>query len=105
MLCYLDDNFDENEPDSQGSGIIISSDGYVVTNSHVIDNSKTDYIIRIATADGKTYTAGVIGYDERTDIAVLKMDNAKDLKAAAFGKSSEIQVGEDAIVVGNPRRY
>ena len=102
MLCYLDDNFDENEPDSQGSGIIISSDGYVVTNSHVIDNSKTDYIIRIATADGKTYTAGVIGYDERTDIAVLKMDNAKDLKAAAFGKSSEIQVGEDAIVVGNP---
>ena len=102
VLCYLDDNFDENEPDSQGSGIIISSDGYVVTNSHVIDNSKTDYIIRIATADGKTYTAGVIGYDERTDIAVLKMDNAKDLKAAAFGKSSEIQIGEDAIVVGNP---
>lgn len=87
--------------ESQGSGIIISSDGYVVTNAHVIGNSKTAYTLQIVTPDGKTYNAGVVGYDSRTDIAVLKMDDAKNLKAANFGDSEKIEIGEDIIVVGN----
>lgn len=87
---------------TQGSGIILTSDGYVVTNAHVIGNSKTQYLLQVVTSDGKSYNAGVVGYDSRTDIAVLKMDDAKDLKAAAFGNSENIELGEDIIVVGNP---
>ena len=87
---------------TQGSGIILTSDGYVVTNAHVIGNSKTAYLLQVVTSDGKSYNAGVVGYDSRTDIAVLKMDDAKDLKAAAFGNSENIELGEDIIVVGNP---
>lgn len=87
---------------TQGSGIILTSDGYVVTNAHVIGNSKTTYLLQVVTSDGKSYNAGVVGYDSRTDIAVLKMDDAKDLKAAAFGDSEKIELGEDIIVVGNP---
>ena len=87
---------------TQGSGIILTSDGYVVTNAHVIGNSKTAYLLQVVTSDGKSYNAGVVGYDSRTDIAVLKMDDAKDLKAATFGNSENIELGEDIIVVGNP---
>ena len=87
---------------TQGSGIILTSDGYVVTNAHVIGNSKTTYLLQVVTSDGKSYNAGVVGYDSRTDIAVLKMDDAKGLKAATFGNSENIELGEDIIVVGNP---
>ena len=52
--------------------------------------------------DGTTYNAGVVGFDSRTDIAVLKIDNPKNLKPATFGNSEEIELGEDIIVVGNP---
>ena len=100
VMCYTDK--DKSKLDSQGSGIIFTADGYVVTNSHVVGNSKTLYAITVVTSDGKEYNAGVVGYDQRTDIAVLKMDDAKDLKAATFGDSSEITVGEDIIIVGNP---
>ena len=102
IVCYADEITDVENCDSQGSGIIITSDGYVVTNSHVINNSKTSYKIQVVTADGKTYNAGVVGFDSRTDIAVLKMDDAKDLQAATFGNSDEIELGEDIIAVGNP---
>lgn len=102
IVCYSDEVTSVEKCASQGSGIIITSDGYVVTNAHVINNSKTAYIVQIITADGKTYDAGVVGFDTRTDIAVLKMDNAKNLKAASFGNSDSIELGEDIIVVGNP---
>lgn len=102
IVGYTDEITTVENSATQGSGIIITSDGYVVTNAHVIDNSKTKYLLQVVTSDGKTYNAGVVGYDSRTDIAVLKMDNAKDLKAAAFGNSENIELGEDIIVVGNP---
>lgn len=102
IVCYADKITTVEKCDSQGSGIIITSDGYVVTNAHVIGNSKTAYIIQVITADGKTYDAGVVGFDSRTDIAVLKIDDAKNLKAATFGDSEEIELGEDIIVIGNP---
>lgn len=102
IVCYSDEITSVEDCDSQGSGIIITSDGYVITNSHVIGNSRTAYMIQVITADGKTYNAGVVGYDTRTDIAVLKMDDAKDLKAASFGDSEKIILGEDIIAIGNP---
>lgn len=105
ILCYSDDvpdQADTTTASSQGSGIIFSQDGYVITNAHVIGNSKTAYAIRVVTSDGKVYKAGVVGYDSRTDIAVLKMDDAKGLIPATFGDSSQLEVGQDIIVVGNP---
>lgn len=102
VLCYSEEVKENTKATSQGSGIIITSDGFVVTNSHVVGNSKTAYAIKVVTADGKEYTAGVVGFDTRTDLAVLKLDDAKDLKAAAFGNSDQIQLGEDIIIIGNP---
>lgn len=102
IVCYAGEIDNVEHCDSQGSGIIVTSDGYVVTNAHVINNSKTAYKIQVVTSDGNTYNAGVVGFDSRTDIAVLKMDNAKNLQAATFGNSDEIVLGEDIIAVGNP---
>lgn len=102
IVGYTDEATSVETPATQGSGIIITSDGYVVTNAHVVDNSRTKYILQVVTSDGKTYNAGVVGYDSRTDIAILKIDNAKNLKPAAFGDSEKIELGEDIIVVGNP---
>ncbi len=102
VLCYSGDVEENAKATSQGSGIIISADGFIVTNSHVIGNSKTAYAIKVITADNKEYTAGVVGFDSRTDLAVLKLDGAKDLKAAAFGNSDQILLGDDIIIIGNP---
>ena len=102
IVGYTDEITTVENSATQGSGIILTSDGYVVTNAHVIGNSKTAYLLQVVTSDGKSYNAGVVGYDSRTDIAVLKMDDAKDLKAATFGDSEKIELGEDIIVVGNP---
>ena len=102
IVGYTDEITTVENSATQGSGIILTSDGYVVTNAHVIGNSKTTYLLQVVTSDGKSYNAGVVGYDSRTDIAVLKMDDAKGLKAATFGNSENIELGEDIIVVGNP---
>lgn len=102
VICYdSEDTYNANYT-SQGSGIVVTSDGYIVTNSHVINNSRTDFIIKVVLSDKKEYKAGVVGYDSRTDLAVLKID-AKGLTAATFGNSDEIQVTEDVVAIGNPR--
>ncbi len=102
ILCFTDKTDDLSNADSQGSGIVISEDGFVVTNAHLLDNSKTAYAVKVVTADGKEYTAGVVGVDGRTDLAVLKLVDASGLKAATFGDSAKIRLGEDLIVIGNP---
>lgn len=90
----------ESDPKGQGSGIIISSDGYILTNSHVIGDSKK-YKVKIVTNDSKEYSGTVIGYDTRTDLAVVKID-ANNLTAAEFGNSDDINVGSWVIAIGNP---
>lgn len=102
VLCYSDEITDDSQCTSQGSGIIITSDGYVVTNAHVVGNSKTLYLIQVVTSDGKQYKAGVVGYDTRTDLALLKMDDASGLKVANFGNSKDVSLGESVIAIGNP---
>lgn len=101
VLCY-EDEITDNSSDiiNQGTGTIISSDGYIVTNSHVIGNSKL-YTINIVLNNSKEYKAKIVGYDTRTDLAVLKID-AKDLTYANFYDSSKIKVGQDIITIGNP---
>lgn len=81
-----------------GSGVIISEDGYIITNHHVIDGASD---INVTTTDGTSYSAKVIGSDETLDIALLKIE-ATGLKVATFGSSENLEVGETAIVIGNP---
>ena len=81
-----------------GSGVIISVDGFILTNNHVIDGANN---IKVTLRDGTSYEAEVIGKDASLDIALLKVD-AKNLTAATFGDSDEIQVGDYAVVIGNP---
>lgn len=81
-----------------GSGVIISADGYIVTNNHVIEDAEE---ITVTLKSGKDYKATLVGTDEKTDIAVLKIE-AKDLTPATFGDSDSVAVGESIIVVGNP---
>ncbi|MBE6037893.1 MAG: trypsin-like serine protease [Anaerofustis stercorihominis] len=81
-----------------GSGVIISDDGYIVTNNHVIDGAST---IRVRTVDGTEYTAKLIGTDAKTDLAVVKVE-AAGLNPAVFGSSSTLKVGQGVVAVGNP---
>lgn len=81
-----------------GSGVIISADGYVVTNNHVIENANS---LTVVLGDAREYTATVVGADERTDIAVLKIDG-ENLPTAVLGNSAAVKVGELAVAIGNP---
>ena len=81
-----------------GSGVIFKSDGYIVTNNHVIEGAKE---LIVSLSDGRTVNAELVGTDEMTDIAVVKVD-AKDLPTAKFSNSDEVVVGEPAIAIGNP---
>lgn len=99
-----DDNEDESggtqRVEGAGSGVIISEDGYILTNNHVVEDAKEDGI-KVIMHDRKEYKAKLIGRDPLTDIAVLKIE-ASNLPAAHFGNSDEVQVGEWVIAVGNP---
>ena len=101
VVCFKDKITDE-ETDviAQGSGVIISSDGYLITNAHVIGNSRA-YAVNIVMNNGDKYQAKIVGFDTWTDLAVLKID-AKDLKAVTFGDSEKIAIGDDVIAVGSP---
>ena len=83
---------------ASGSGFIITSDGYILTNYHVINGSDT---VTVATYDDETYDAKVVGYDESNDIAVLKID-AENLKPVTIGDSDKLRVGETVYAIGNP---
>ena len=81
-----------------GSGVIISDDGYIMTNNHVIDGANK---ITVTTADEQSYDATLVGTDSTNDVAVLKI-KANGLKAATYGNSDKLNVGDMAIAIGNP---
>lgn len=81
-----------------GSGVIVSPDGYVLTNNHVIDGA-TD--IKVSLSDKREFTAKVVGADPKTDVALLKLD-AANLPSAVLGDSSNVEVGDIALAIGNP---
>lgn len=89
-----------NSNSCEGSGIILKSDGYIVTNSHVIGDS-SKYDVSVITSDGKTYDAKVVGYDVRSDLAVLKID-ATGLPECELGDSSQLVLGDYVMAIGNP---
>lgn len=97
-------NNQREQPDAKpqqlglGSGVIISSDGYIVTNNHVIEKAEK---LEVTLNNNKTYTATVIGADATTDLALLKIDDT-DLPVITFGNSDDLKVGEWVLAVGNP---
>ncbi|MCB0454295.1 MAG: trypsin-like peptidase domain-containing protein [Aequorivita sp.] len=82
-----------------GSGVIISPDGYIVTNNHVIANASN---LEVTLNNNKTYTAKLIGTDPNTDIALIKIDGDDDFPFIPFGDSNNIKIGEWVLAVGNP---
>ncbi len=81
-----------------GSGVIISKDGYIVTNNHVIDGASK---ITVTTADDKSYEAKLVGTDSNSDVAVIKI-KASDLTPTTYGKADQLKVGDMAVAIGNP---
>ena len=92
-------NPQKRQSHSLGSGVIISKDGYIVTNNHVVEDA--DEIIVTLLDEDKEYTAKVIGLDPKTDLAVIKIE-AKKLKAAKFGNSENLKEGDLVFAIGNP---
>ena len=84
--------------ESVGSGFLITDDGYIVTNYHVIEGAT---YVSVTTYDSKNYTAQIIGYDASNDVALLKIDG-KDLPLAVMGSSDKSKVGDQVVVIGNP---
>ena len=84
--------------DNMGSGVLVSPDGYIITNTHVVDNA-TEIVVTLR--GGKSYEAQLVGMDNLTDIALVKVDDS-DLPFANLGNSDELIVGEWAIALGNP---
>ena len=82
-----------------GSGVIISPDGYIVTNNHVIENASQ---LEVTLNDNRTYEATLIGSDPKTDIALIKVEAENDLPFMPFGDSNNVQLGEWVLAVGNP---
>lgn len=82
-----------------GSGVIISPDGYIVTNNHVIENAAQ---LQVTLNDNRTYNAELIGTDPKTDIALIKLDSNEEFPFVPFGDSNTIKIGEWVLAVGNP---
>ncbi|SCE92311.1 trypsin-like peptidase domain-containing protein [Micromonospora chokoriensis] len=85
----------------EGSGVVLSADGYILTNNHVVASAAGGNVLVIF-ADGKKAEAKVIGTDPKTDLAVVKANGVSDLKAATFGDSDAMQVGDQVLALGSP---
>ncbi len=99
---FFGDEFDNNAPQqssSLGSGVIVSHDGYILTNHHVVETADE---IEVAFADGRTTKGHIIGSDPDTDLAVIKVDIGNQLPAITFGQSDQAHVGDIVLAIGNP---
>lgn len=93
-------NATSNAGESTGSGVIITSDGEIVTNNHVISGASQ---IKVTTSNGKSYTAEVVGTDSKKDLALIKLRDASGLKAATLGDSAGVKVGDQVVAIGFSR--
>ncbi|GHF02754.1 protease [Streptomyces fumanus] len=84
---------------STGSGVIITSDGEIITNNHVVSGASS---VKVTTSDGKEYTAEVVGTDSSKDLALIKLQNASGLQAASLGNSDAVKVGDQVVAIGSP---
>ncbi|MGW0184532.1 S1C family serine protease [Streptomyces sp. NPDC003362] len=88
-----------NAGSSTGSGVIITGDGEIITNNHVVSGASE---IKVTTSDGKEYTAQVVGTDSSKDLALIKLDDASGLTAATLGDSDGVRVGDQVVAIGSP---
>ncbi|MGY3681736.1 putative serine protease PepD [Streptomyces sp. TE33382] len=84
---------------STGSGVVITSDGEIITNNHVISGASR---IEVTLSTGRTYTADVVGTDADKDLALIKLNGARGLKTATLGDSSSVKVGDQVVAIGSP---
>jgi len=94
--------FSESSSPGIGSGVIITKDGYIITNAHVIRNARN---IRVTLHDGKKFFASVVRASSDHDIAVIKINPGFNLKAAVWGNSDSLELGQTVIAIGNPMRF
>nr|WP_031050141.1 trypsin-like peptidase domain-containing protein [Streptomyces sp. NRRL F-5650] len=92
-------NATSNAGSSTGSGVIVTSDGEIVTNNHVVAGASS---VKVRTNDGKQYTARVVGTDSKKDLALIKLENASGLTAATLGDSDALAVGQQVVAIGSP---
>lgn len=85
--------------EATGSGVIISEDGEIITNNHVISGASS---VKVTTNDGKSYDAEVVGTDSKKDLALIKVQGASDLKPASLGDSDNAKIGDDVVAIGSP---
>ncbi|HEU4349609.1 MAG TPA: trypsin-like peptidase domain-containing protein [Actinoplanes sp.] len=85
----------------EGSGVILSTDGFILTNNHVVSTAQGN-TVNVVFADGKKAAATIVGTDPRTDLAVIKANGVSGLKKATFGKSADMQVGDTVLALGSP---
>ncbi|WP_434591594.1 S1C family serine protease [Streptomyces sp. A5-4] len=85
--------------DSTGSGVVITADGEIITNNHVVAGASS---IKVKLSDGKTYTAKVVGTDADKDLALIKLEGASGLKTASLGNSDQVKVGDEVVAIGSP---
>ena len=100
-FMQTDSEGSEVSPAGEGSGIVFSEDGYIVTNAHVVDGATS---LKVILSDGTTYEAELVGSDALTDLAVIKID-ATGLQAAEFGSSEDLRVADQVMAIGNPGGY
>ncbi len=98
---FYRDEMIERRAQSLGSGVIVSADGYVVTNNHVIETRGSKPQVSVILADKREFVATVVGTDEQTDLAILKID-ARNLPTLAWGDSAHLKVAEWVLAIGNP---
>src|SRR5437016_280414 len=91
-------NFNPPRQTGIGSGVVVTKDGYILTNNHVVDGADE---VKVALTDGRVFTAKVMGRDPKSDIAVIKVD-AKDLPAVPMADSDKVEVGDVVLAIGNP---
>jgi S1-C subfamily serine protease len=85
-----------------GSGVVLTDDGYVLTNNHVVAEPGSGAVVQVRTADGTLYDATIVGTDPSADVAVVKLDGASGLTPATFADSDKVQVGDVAVAIGAP---
>ncbi|MFI8303596.1 trypsin-like peptidase domain-containing protein [Streptomyces sp. NPDC085927] len=92
-------NAESSAGSSTGSGVIITDDGEIITNNHVVAGASS---VEVRTSDGKTYTADVVGTESSKDLALIKLRDASGLPTATLGDSDKVQVGDEVVAIGSP---
>lgn len=99
MMEYFSGRATSREMVGTGSGVIISPDGYIITNNHVIENASE---LSVTLNNNRTYPAEIVGADAKTDIALIKLESEETFPFVTFGDSDEVRIGEWVLAVGNP---